>query len=61
MMARSIGGIMNTLIQPVPEPLSAEVMQLVDDYRRAEINRDEYNRRFAELQEQMDKIKMEQK
>ena len=36
-------------VRPCPPEVSAWAMELLDDYRRGEVTKEEYDRRFAEL------------
>ena len=40
---------MNAHIRPCPPEVTAELMQLLDDWRRGEVSKEEYDRRFAEI------------
>lgn len=42
----------STFIHPCPERIASAVMELLEDWQHGEITPDEYNRRFAELQDE---------
>jgi len=43
-----------------PESVAAAVMQLIDEWKRGEIEPEEYNRRFAELQQEVKWAELEE-
>ena len=45
-------------VRPCPPEVSARAMELLDDYRRGEVTKDEYDRRFAELVAEIARLEM---
>ena len=45
-------------VRPCPPEVSARAMELLDDYRRGEVTKDEYDRRFAELVAEITHLEM---
>lgn len=51
---------MTSYIRPCPECISAAVMQLIDEWKSGEIEPEEYNRRFEELQSEANRVELEE-
>lgn len=51
--------MISTYVHQCPQSVSSAVMQLLDEWQRGEVSADEYNRRFAELQAEAQRAKME--
>ena len=45
-------------VRPCPPEVAARAMELLDDYRRGEVTKDEYDRRFAELVAEITRLEM---
>ena len=45
-------------VRPCPPEVAARAMELLDDYRRGEVTKDEYDRRFAGLVAEIARLEM---